>query len=359
MLIKGATDNLLHSPGSTGVVVGAAIQARPDDDRHIFVDFARGRPVGQAQDLSSPAARYKGNIRLRRRGEALLAQIIAEVFDEADEGRSDCQHMTLQKLLARLAGKGLLLKQGKAGKEQRKRIRDLAVEMLKAHHAQPYGFELFCQHISGERKNRLNTEKRKKAAQKQMYEGLAPAQKQIWESGSVPGEPTKKSWPRCFDNEVMTFHQEVKQSGLFLLPQNGDQHKERYHCSLMVPAARAIPPGLMPGCDCCKADDVCHGPQCKCRSEYQRRDYQGYDIDDVSFYQGENDFMFERIVQPAFARAVCAALSLSPLKLSSEMALSFAMGSHVGLGVKSKIFGLPNDLIKRIFDLAQSFDSCE
>ena len=99
MLIKGATESLLHSPGSTGVVVGAAIQACPDDDRHIIVDFSRGRPVGQAQDLPSPPARYKDSIRLRRRGEAVVAQIIAEVFDDLDENRSDCQHMTLQKLL--------------------------------------------------------------------------------------------------------------------------------------------------------------------------------------------------------------------------------------------------------------------
>ncbi len=67
---------------------------------------------------------------------------------------------------------------------------------------------------------------------------------------------------------------------------------------------------------------------------------------------------FRDIVRPAFARAVCAALALSPLKLTDDKALAFAMSQHARLGEQSFAPGLPSEIMSRIILEIENFGKC-
>jgi hypothetical protein len=73
---------------------------------------------------------------------------------------------------------------------------------------------------------------------------------------------------------------------------------------------------------------------------------------------GMDDCIFRNIVRPAFARAVCAALALSPLKLTEDKALAFAMSQHARLGEQSFAQGLPSEIMSRIILKIENFERC-
>jgi hypothetical protein len=143
-----------------------------------------------------------------------------------------------------------------------------------------------------------------------------------------------------------------------------DAHPERFHCAEMTNYPRpAAPPGDLPegmsGCfslfmtQCvwsliefglCGAEgdaDVC----CQCF------EIHGFSVD--------LEDVLDSIVKPAFARAVCAALSISPLSEMEEKMLAFASAQHPRLGSKCSFHGMPVDLVKRVFEKAQDFDPCQ
>jgi hypothetical protein len=74
--------------------------------------------------------------------------------------------------------------------------------------------------------------------------------------------------------------------------------------------------------------------------------------------EDDESFIFNKIVRPAFARAVCAALSISPFKIADEKVLSFTMSQHSRLGKHSCAFGLPSEIISRIVSASESLDPC-
>ena len=73
---------------------------------------------------------------------------------------------------------------------------------------------------------------------------------------------------------------------------------------------------------------------------------------------GDKSYVFDKIVRPAFARAVCAALSLSPFKMPESKVLGFAMSQHKRLGEHSCAFGLPPEIILRIVAQSEVLDQC-
>ena len=75
---------------------------------------------------------------------------------------------------------------------------------------------------------------------------------------------------------------------------------------------------------------------------------------------------YSYLVQPAFARAVCAALGKNPLCISSDQTLVLCMSQHCRLGQRSNMSSISSDLLRRIvtefisnFDSGQSGPFCQ
>jgi hypothetical protein len=75
---------------------------------------------------------------------------------------------------------------------------------------------------------------------------------------------------------------------------------------------------------------------------------------------------YSDLVQPAFARAVCAALGKNPLCISFDQTLALCMSQHCRLGQGSNMSSISSDLLRRIvtefivnFDSGQSGPFCQ
>ena len=112
----------------------------------------------------------------------------------------------------------------------------------------------------------------------------------------------------------------------------------RFQCNAIELDSLANP--ALPGTACRESG------HCECQEEWD------------FLVEDDESFIFNKILRPAFARAVCAALAISPFKIADEKVLSFAMSQHSRLGKRSCAFGLPSEIISRIVFASESLDPC-
>jgi hypothetical protein len=158
-------------------------------------------------------------------------------------------------------------------------------------------------------------------------------------------------WPTFFDEDTGSGFIRVEEDLLFHHVLTGYEPQQLDHEGVAFPRCISMTKQIFeqagpPGLDTVQThNNCCHPWHYLCN------------VDDEPELVKER--CFHHYVRPAFSRAVCAVLNLNPFELPSENCLSFLMAQHIKLGGSSSAFGLPTDVLQKIFNAVKAFDKCE
>ena len=189
--------SVLVSQGAHKNFAGCVISSQEYRLSSRKVVLLKHSPTVDTQDAAAAAAAAGSSAGAgkRAKGNTTLRDLIAACFDGAGN-----RPMTIGNLLSSLVAKGMLSQQRKAGEVQRKKVKDLALEMLQEHYSgiQSVGFSLFCRHQGETQIGEVRDSQKLKDA----WSRLGCADQQKFEAGNIPGQPeTTKCWPSSFANE--------------------------------------------------------------------------------------------------------------------------------------------------------------